>query len=105
MNKVRDVSELYALADKCAQAEEGRRFPSKDAGTEIDSEGEDATTSTKKGRRRNKERRGKAVLAVEGPGNTSTAKKIKADGPGKEVAGCVSCLALAAADKPEASDK
>ena len=27
MNKVRDIAELYALADKCARAEEGRRLP------------------------------------------------------------------------------
>ena len=105
MNKVRDVAELYALADRCARAEEGRRFPGEDAGAEIDSEGEDATTSTKKGRRRNRKRKGKAVLAVEGSGNPDTAKKAKVDDPGKEVAGCASCQVLAAADKPEGSDK
>ena len=27
MCKIRDVSELYALADKCARAEEGRNSP------------------------------------------------------------------------------
>ena len=45
------------------------------------------------------------MLAVEGSGNIDTAKKIKVDGPGKDVAGCASCQALAAADKPEGSDK
>jgi hypothetical protein len=38
MNKVRDVAELYALADKCAQAEEGRRLPREDTGAGVDSE-------------------------------------------------------------------
>jgi hypothetical protein len=105
LNKVRDVAELYALADKCARAEEGRRLPGKDASVEVDSEDEDAATSKKKGRRRNKKRKGKAVLAVEGPGNIDTAKRIKTDTPDKEVAGCASCQALAAADKLEGSDK
>jgi hypothetical protein len=90
MNKVRDVAELYALADKCARAEEGRRLPGEDAGAGVDSEDEGATTK-KKGRRRNLKRKGKAVLAVEGSGNVDPAKKAKVDSPGKEVAGCASC--------------
>ena len=32
--KIRDVSELYALADKCARAEEGRRLPGENIGAE-----------------------------------------------------------------------
>ena len=49
--------------------------------------------------------KGKAVLAVEGSGNPGTAKKTKTDDPGKEVAGCAACQALATADKPENSAK
>jgi hypothetical protein len=105
MNKVREIAELYALADKCARAEEGRRLPSENAGAEADSEDEDAATPARKGRRRNRKRKGKAVLVVEEFGNPGTAKKAKVDGPGKDVAGCLSCQALVAADKPEGSDK
>jgi hypothetical protein len=105
MNKVRDVAELYALANKCAQAEEGRRLPREDASAGAESEDEGATTSKRKGRRRNQKRKGKAMLAIEGPSNAGSSKKAKAENPGKEVAGCTSCQALAAADKPEGSDK
>ena len=45
------------------------------------------------------------MLAVEGSDSTGTAKKAKADDPGKEIAGCAACWALAAADKPGGSDK
>ena len=45
------------------------------------------------------------MLAVEGSGDPGAAKKAKADDPGKEVAGCATCRALAAADKPGGSDK
>ena len=31
MNKVKDVVKLYILADRCARAEEGRKYPGKDA--------------------------------------------------------------------------
>ena len=34
MNKVKDVAELYVLADRCARAEEGRKYPGEDAGAE-----------------------------------------------------------------------
>ena len=50
-------------------------------------------------------RKGKAMLAVEGSGNPGTAKKSKTNDPGKEVAGCATCHALAAVDKPEGSAK
>ena len=59
----------------------------------------------KKGRRRNTKRKGKTVLAVEGSDDTGATKKAKAGDPVKEVAGCAACQALAAADKPEGSDK
>ena len=45
------------------------------------------------------------MLAIEGSDDTGTAKKAKADDPGKEIAGCAACRALAAADKPGSSDK
>ena len=105
MNKVKDVAKLYVLADRCARAEEGRKYPGEDAGAETDSTDEDTAAPTKKGRRRNRKRKGKAVLAVEGSDDTGAAKKAKADDPGKEIAGCAACRALAAADKPGGSDK
>src|SRR4051812_25013986 len=40
--RVRDVVELYALADKCARAEERMRLPGEAAGAEVDSEDEDS---------------------------------------------------------------
>lgn len=105
MTKVKDVAELYVLADRCARAEEGRKYPGEDAVAETDSTKEDAAAPTKKGRHRNRKRKGTAVLAVEGSDDTGTAKKVKADDPGKEIAGCVACRALAAADKPGGSSK
>src|SRR5215216_1205370 len=105
MNKVKDVAKLYVLADRCARAEEGRKYPGEDAGAETDSTDEGTTAPTKKGRRCNRKRKGKTVLAVEESGNPGTAKKANVDDPGKEVAGCAACQALAAADKLEGSDK
>ena len=32
MCKIRDVNELYVLADKCARAEEGRKLPGENIG-------------------------------------------------------------------------
>ena len=93
MNKVKDVAELYVLAERCARAEEGRKYPGEDAGAETDSTG-DTATPAKKGRRRNRKRKGKAILAVEGSDDTGTIKKTKASDPGKEVAGCDACRAL-----------
>ena len=52
MNKVKDMAELYVLADRCARAEEGRKYPSEDAGVETDSSDEDTAAPAKKGRRR-----------------------------------------------------
>ena len=105
MNKVKDVAVLYVLADRCARAEEGRKYPSEDAGAETDSTDEDTAAPTKKGRRRNRKRKGKTMLAVEGSKDTGAAKKAKADDPGEEIAGCAACRALAAADKPGGSNK
>ena len=87
MNKVKDVAELYVLADRCARAEEGRKYPGEDAGAETDSRDEDTTALTKKGRRRNRKHKGKVVLAVEGSDDTGAAKKAKADDPDKVIAG------------------
>ena len=64
MNKVADAAELYVLADKCARAEEGRKYPSADAGTKTDSTDENACALAKKGRHRNRKHKGKTVLAV-----------------------------------------
>ena len=105
MNKVKDVAELYVLADRCARAKEGRKYPGEDTGAETDSTDEDAVAPAKKGRRHNRKRKGKTVLAVEGSEDTGAAKKAKADDPGKEIAGCAACRALAAADMPGGSDK
>ena len=91
MNKVADVAELYVLADRCTRAEEGRNYPGEDAGAGSDSGDEDNVTSAKKGRRCNRKRKGKTVLAVEESGNPGTAKKAKVDDPGKDVAGCGAC--------------
>ena len=52
MNKVKYVAELYVLADRCARAEEGRKYPGKDAGAETDFT-DDTTAPTKEGRRHN----------------------------------------------------
>ena len=70
-----------------------------------DSEDEYVAAPAKKGRRRNRKHKGKTVLAVEESGDPKTAKKAKVDDPRKEVAGCDACRALAAAGKPEGSDK
>jgi hypothetical protein len=96
--KVRTINELYALADKCAHAEEGRRLPGEDAGADVDSEdddADDASTLQKKSRKR----KGKTVMAVESPGDANTAKKSKAKSPSREVDGCADCREAATGDK------
>ena len=50
MNKVKDVAELYVLADRCARAEEGRKYPGEDADAETNSI-DDTATPAKNGRR------------------------------------------------------
>src|SRR6187401_3817370 len=57
MTKVKDVAELYVLADRCARAEEGRKYPGEDAGAETDSSDDDTTAPAKKGRNRNMKRK------------------------------------------------
>ena len=69
---------------------------------ETDSTDEDAAALTKKGRRRNRKRKGKTVLAVEGSGDPGATKKAKADDPGKEVAGCAACRLPGAPTSQEA---
>lgn len=96
--KVRTINELYALADKCARAEEGRRLPGEDVGAEVDFEDDDAddvSTPQKKSRKH----KGKTVMAVESLGDANAAKNSKAEGPDKEVAGCADCREAAAGDK------
>ena len=85
MTKVKDVAELYVLVDRCAGAEEGRKYPGKDAGAKTDSTDEDAATPTKKSRRHNRKCKGKAMLAVEGSDDTGAGKKVKAGAPDKEI--------------------
>ena len=74
MCKIRDVNELYALADKCARAEEGRKLPGEN--TEAGgSDSEDAAPARKNRRWNNRKKKGKDVLVVEKSGNGGGAKK------------------------------
>ena len=99
MSKIRDVSELYALADKCARAEEGRKLPGENAEAGgFDSE--DAAPAKKNRRRNNRRKKGKEVLVVEQSGNGGGAKKAKAGDSGKEVA-----AEVAVADKQDGTNK
>src|SRR3954465_6222983 len=90
MCKIKDVSELYALADKCAHAEEGSKLPGENTGAgESDSED---TAPARKGRRRsNRKKKSQEVLVVEQSGDEGAAKKAQDGGSGKEVAGCTNC--------------
>src|SRR4051812_38402872 len=76
MSKIKDVSELYALADKCARAEEGRKLPGESIGAE-GSDSEDAAPAKKNRQRNNKKRKGKDVLVVEQSDNGGGAKTAK----------------------------
>src|SRR3954465_15479857 len=104
MCKIKEVSELYALADKYARAQEGRKLPGESVGEgESDSEG---TAPARKGRRRNgKKKKNQEVLVVEKSGSEGAAKKAQAGGSGKEVAGCANCQAVAVADKRDGTNK
>src|SRR3954462_10860429 len=104
MCKIRDVSELYALADKCARAEEGRKLPRENAEAG-GSDSEDAVPARKNRRRNNRKRKGKDVLVVEQSGNEGGAKKAKAGSSGKEVTACANCQAVAVADKQDGTNK
>src|SRR4051812_45877323 len=98
MTMIRDVSELYALADKCARAEEGRKLPGEDAGAG-ESDSDDAAPAKKSQRRSNRRKNRKEVHAVEESGKEAPAKQTQAGGSGKEPA------PVAAADKQDGSDK
>ena len=98
MCKIRDVSELYALADKCPRAEEGRRLPGEDTGAG-GTDSEDAAPARKNRRRNKKKKKNKEVLVVEQSGKEAGAKKAQAGGSGKEA------TTVAAADKQDGSDK
>src|SRR3954467_6228622 len=104
MCKIKEVSELYALADKCARAEEGRKLPGESVGEgESDSDG---TAPARRGRRRNgKKKKNPEVLVVEKSSSEGSAKKAQAGGPGKEVVGRANRRAGFAADKRDGTDK
>ena len=91
MCKIRDVSELYALADKCARAEEGRKLPGENIGAG-GSDSEDAAPAKKNRRRNNRKKKGKEVLAVEQSG-----KEAKAGTSGEQ--------AVAVTDKQDGTNK
>ena len=65
----------------------------------IASEDEDESTSQRKGKKRNKKPRDKAVMTVEGSGTPSTGKKAKAEALGKEASTCAACREAAAVEK------
>ncbi|SPT20207.1 unnamed protein product [Triticum aestivum] len=104
MPKVKDVSELYALADKCARAEEGRRLPGETVGAE-GSDNDDSAPTKKSRRRNNKKRQGKEVLAAEQSSDGGGAKAAKSGGSGKGVAACSNWKAVAAADKQDGTNR
>ncbi|KAI5007552.1 hypothetical protein ZWY2020_054612 [Hordeum vulgare] len=86
MNKVRDVAKLYALLDRCARVDEGRRLTGENAGVEADSKDKDADVPAKRGKWHNKKRNGKTVFAVEATGDADSATKAKAEASSKDVA-------------------
>src|SRR4051812_408824 len=104
MCKIKDVSELYALADKCARAEEGRKLPGENTGAG-ESDSEDTASARKNRRWSNRKKKSQEVLVVEQFGDEGTAKKAQDGSSGKEVAGCTHCQALAVADKRDGTNK
>src|SRR3954466_13724083 len=104
MCKIKDVSELYALADKCARAEEGRKLPGENTGAG-ESDSEDTAPARKNRRRNNRKKKSQDVLVVEQSGDEGAAKKAQAGGSGKEVAGCTNCQDVAVADKRDDTNK
>src|SRR4051812_1967250 len=104
MCKIKDVSERYALADKCARAEEGRKLPGENIGAE-GSDSDDTTPAKRSRRRNNRKKKNQEVLVVEQSGDEGGAKKAQAGGSGKQVAGCTNCQAVAAADKQNGTGK
>ncbi|KAI5015702.1 hypothetical protein ZWY2020_057092 [Hordeum vulgare] len=100
INKVWDITELYAMADRCTRDEEGRRLPGEDAGTEVDSDDDDKVPISKgKGRNHNRKRKGKAVMAIKVTNNSTTGKKAKFEGSGKDVVACSGDDEVVAGDK------
>ena len=98
MCKIRDVSELYALADKCARAEEGRTLPGESTGAG-GSDSEEAAPAKKNRRRNNRKKKGKNVLVIVQSGNGGGAKKAKAGSSGEEIAAGTNYQAVAVVDK------
>ena len=98
MCKIRDVSELYALADKCARAEEGRKLPGENIGAG-GSDSEETAPAKKNRRRNNRKKKGKDVLVVEQSGNGGGAKKAKAGSSDEKIAAGTNYQAVAVADK------
>nr|XP_040254014.1 serine/arginine repetitive matrix protein 1-like [Aegilops tauschii subsp. strangulata] len=93
------VKKLYTLVEKFAQMEEGRKLPREKDCINVDSEDEDESASQKKGKKRNKKPRDKAVVTVEGSGMPTTGKKAKVEAPGKEAAACAACREAAVAEQ------
>ena len=91
--------------DKCAQMEEGRRFPGEEDGIKVDSEDDDeATCQKKKNKKHNKRCKDKVVMTVEGSGTPNTNKKAKIEVPSKEVAACTDCREATTAEKAGKGD-
>src|SRR3954463_10208337 len=104
MCKIKDVSELYVLADKCARAEEGRKLPGENTGAG-ESDSEDTAPARKNRRRSNRKKKSQEVLVVEQSGDEGAAKKAQVGGSGKKVARCTNCQAVAVADKRDGTNK
>src|SRR4051812_29046548 len=104
MCKIKDVSELYALADKCAHAEEWRKLPGENTGAG-ESDSEDTAPARKNRRRSNRKKKSQEVLVVEQSGDEGAAKKAQAGSSGKEVVGCTNCQAVAVADRRDGTNK
>jgi hypothetical protein len=73
-------------------------------GIEVDSEDDDAATPKKKGQKHNRKHKSKTVMAVEGSGNSESAKKAKTENSGKEAAICTACREAAVSKKAGKSD-
>ena len=98
------VKELYTLADKCAQMEQGRKLPGEEDCIDVDSEDDDESTSQKKPKERSKNPRDKVVLIVEGSGTPSTYKIAKTEAPVKEVAAFADYRQAIAVQRPGKGD-
>src|SRR3954469_20821315 len=103
MCKIKEVSELYALADKCARAEEGRKLPGENTGAG-GSDSEDIAPARKVRRRNNKKKKNQVQVVEQSGDEDGTAKKAQAGSSGKEVAGCTNCQTVAVADKRDGTN-